>query len=48
MSRNDVISTFKLASAGNCRFLYVSPERLETDLFKEYLVCIACQPDSGG
>ena len=40
MSRNDVISTFKLASAGNCRFLYVSPERLETDLFKEYLVSL--------
>ncbi len=37
MSRKDVISTFKLAATGNCRFLYVSPERLETDLFKEYL-----------
>jgi ATP-dependent DNA helicase RecQ len=37
MSRKDVISTFKLAVTGNCRFLYVSPERLETDLFKEYL-----------
>ena len=37
MSRKDVISTFKLASVGNCRFLYLSPERLETDLFKEYL-----------
>jgi ATP-dependent DNA helicase RecQ len=37
MSRRDVISTFKLAATGNCRFLYVSPERLETDLFKEYL-----------
>ena len=37
MSRKDVVSTFKLAATGNCRFLYVSPERLETDLFKEYL-----------
>ena len=37
MSRKDVISTFKLASTSNCRFLYVSPERLETDLFKEFL-----------
>jgi ATP-dependent DNA helicase RecQ len=37
MSRKDVISTFKLAATANCRFLYVSPERLETDLFKEYL-----------
>jgi len=37
MSRKDVISTFKLAATGNCRFLYVSPERLETALFKEFL-----------
>ena len=37
MSRKDVISTFKLAATGNCRFLYVSPERLETDLFKAFL-----------
>jgi ATP-dependent DNA helicase RecQ len=37
MSRKDIISTFKLAATGNCRFLYVSPERLETDLFREFL-----------
>ena len=37
MSRKDVISTFKLAATRNCRFLYVSPERLETELFKEFL-----------
>ena len=37
MSRKDVVATFKLAATGNCRFLYVSPERLETDLFKEFL-----------
>ncbi len=37
MSRRDVIATFKLAATSNCRFLYVSPERLETDLFKEFL-----------
>ncbi|MDP9042435.1 MAG: RecQ family ATP-dependent DNA helicase, partial [Bacteroidota bacterium] len=37
MSRKTVISTFKLAATGNCRFLYLSPERLETDLFKEFL-----------
>jgi ATP-dependent DNA helicase RecQ len=37
MSRKDVISTFKLAATGNCRFLYISPERLETDLFREFL-----------
>ena len=37
MSRKDVVSTLKLAATGNCRFLYVSPERLETALFKEFL-----------
>src|SRR5690348_12193806 len=37
MTRKEVIATFKLAINSNCRFLYVSPERLETDLFKEYL-----------
>ena len=37
MSRKEAINTFKVASASNCKFLYVSPERLETGLFKEYL-----------
>ncbi|HMK27830.1 MAG TPA: ATP-dependent DNA helicase RecQ [Chitinophagaceae bacterium] len=37
MSRKEVINTFKVASESNCKFLYVSPERLETALFKEYL-----------
>src|SRR5450432_4323578 len=37
MSRKEVISTFKLAATGNCRFLYISPERTETELFKEFL-----------
>ena len=37
MSRKEVIHTFKVASESNCKFLYVSPERLETSLFKEYL-----------
>jgi ATP-dependent DNA helicase RecQ len=37
MTRKEVISTFKLAMSGNCKFLYVSPERLETELFKEFL-----------
>ncbi|MBI3137775.1 MAG: RecQ family ATP-dependent DNA helicase [Sphingobacteriales bacterium] len=37
MSRKEVIHTFKTAMESNCRFLYVSPERLETSLFKEYL-----------
>ena len=37
MSRKEVINTLKVASNSNCKFLYVSPERLETSLFKEYL-----------
>ena len=37
MSRKEVINTFNVASGSNCKFLYVSPERLETNLFKEYL-----------
>ena len=37
MSRGEVINTLKVATNSNCKFLYVSPERLETTLFKEYL-----------
>ena len=37
MSRVEVINTLKVATNSNCKFLYVSPERLETNLFKEYL-----------
>ena len=37
MKRNEVINTFRVAGNSNCKFLYVSPERLETNLFKEYL-----------
>src|SRR5687767_1328438 len=37
MTRRDVINTLKVATNSNCRFLYISPERLETALFKEYL-----------
>lgn len=37
MSRKEVINILKLAAESNCKFLYVSPERLETSLFKEYL-----------
>lgn len=37
MSRKEVINTLKVAGNSNCKFLYVSPERLETSLFKEYL-----------
>ncbi len=37
MSRRDVINIFTVAAQSNCKLLYVSPERLETSLFKEYL-----------
>jgi ATP-dependent DNA helicase RecQ len=37
MSRKEVIHTLKTVINSNCKFLYVSPERLETNLFKEYL-----------
>lgn len=37
MNRKEVINTLQLAGHSNCKFLYVSPERLETDLFSEYL-----------
>ena len=37
MSRKEIINTLKVAVNSNCKFLYVSPERLETALFKEYL-----------
>lgn len=37
MPRRDVVNTLQVAGNSNCRFLYVSPERLETALFKEYL-----------
>jgi ATP-dependent DNA helicase RecQ len=37
MSRKEVENIFKVAGNSNCKFLYVSPERLETKLFKEYL-----------
>jgi ATP-dependent DNA helicase RecQ len=37
MGRKEVVNTLKVAGESNCKFLYVSPERLETNLFKEYL-----------
>ena len=37
MSRKEVINTLKVVTESNCKFLYVSPERLETILFREYL-----------
>ena len=37
MSRQEVMNTLKTVINSNCKFLYVSPERLETALFKEYL-----------
>jgi ATP-dependent DNA helicase RecQ len=37
MHRKEVVSTMEIASNSNCKFLYVSPERLETKIFKEFL-----------
>lgn len=37
MTNEEVQKTFREAAFGECRFLYLSPERLLTDLFYEYL-----------
>ncbi len=37
MNNEEVQKTFREAAAGDCRFLYLSPERLLTNLFYEYL-----------
>ena len=37
MSRKELINTLQVAGDSNGKFLYVSPERLETDLFTSYL-----------
>lgn len=37
MTRKEVLNALKVASNSNCKFLYVSPERLESALFREYL-----------
>ncbi len=37
MSRKDLVNTLNVAGDSNCKFLYVSPERLETGIFSEYL-----------
>src|SRR5450432_3922880 len=40
MSYAEVVKTLRNARHGNFKFLYVSPERLETELFLEYLPAI--------
>ncbi len=37
MTRKEVIRVLEIAGEKNCKFLYLSPERLETRLFLEYL-----------
>lgn len=37
MSQPDVKETLRKAAFGDCRFLYLSPERIESSLFLEYL-----------
>jgi len=43
MTRKEVINTLELTANSNCKFLYVSPERLETKLFLEYLPVLDIQ-----
>src|SRR6476469_5146357 len=43
MTRKEVINTLELTVNSNCKFLYVSPERLETKLFLEYLPILDIQ-----
>ncbi len=37
MTRKEVVHTLQIAAGSNCKFLYLSPERLQTKLFLEYL-----------
>ncbi len=37
MNRRELVNTFQTAVNSNCKFLYVSPERLETELFNSWL-----------
>lgn len=37
MNRRELAATLQTAADSNCKFLYVSPERLETELFLEWL-----------
>src|SRR4051794_34014001 len=40
MTPFEVKQTLQKAAYGDCKFLYVSPERVETNLFKEYLLAL--------
>jgi ATP-dependent DNA helicase RecQ len=37
MSRRQIVQTLKNIAYGPYKFLYISPERIETSLFQEYL-----------
>ncbi|MES2774364.1 MAG: ATP-dependent DNA helicase RecQ [Bacteroidota bacterium] len=43
LSFYEVKQTLKAASESNCKFLYVSPERLQTNVFKEWLSSLDIQ-----
>jgi ATP-dependent DNA helicase RecQ len=43
LRRNEVTNMLRVAGDSNCKFLFVSPERLETSLFKEYLPGLGIQ-----
>jgi ATP-dependent DNA helicase RecQ len=40
MSRAELTNTLRTAAGSNCKFLYVSPERLETELFGSWLASL--------
>jgi ATP-dependent DNA helicase RecQ len=40
MSRRELVNTLQTAADSNCKFLYVSPERLETELFNSWLLSL--------
>ncbi|HXD79301.1 MAG TPA: ATP-dependent DNA helicase RecQ [Puia sp.] len=40
MARHELAATLRAAATSNCKFLYVSPERLETELFNDWLASL--------
>jgi ATP-dependent DNA helicase RecQ len=40
MNHRELVNTLRTAADSNCKFLYVSPERLETELFSSWLLSL--------
>jgi ATP-dependent DNA helicase RecQ len=40
MNHRELVNTLQTAADSNCKFLYVSPERLETELFNSWLLSL--------